>query len=335
MEGSSSVLIIGTIIVIILTSFYLFTKGPKEPIVFDDLNNLAGDDDTDPWMDEKEDTIQHTKPTTVWDNGTARPPAEQENLKNVSSVKQDPPNTGKGEPAATATAPATATNGSSGGADEKPFKSSYYYAHNQLKKSGGYKDGLKAEDYQMNAPKLLSKGGNAKNPKDLASAGKETESSGGALKKKIPKLNSISINRFLWDDDGGEEGIAKIYIDTLPDGKKWADTSITKQDVAAKFVHRWNDGLIIQIRSINTDTDTFDRYHLYASTLHGDAIDIKIIVKAKKLIVKLTKKRLYAHEAWAKDNLKVWPSLFGPPRKRPDGTDPINEDLFLLQEEGR
>jgi hypothetical protein len=41
----------------------------------------------------------------------------------------------------------------------KPFGSSYYYAHNNPNATGGYKDGLRMEDFTMNQPRLLSKGG--------------------------------------------------------------------------------------------------------------------------------------------------------------------------------
>jgi len=44
---------------------------------------------------------------------------------------------------------------------KKPFGSSYYYAHNSTKNKGGYSDGLKMEDFTMNGPRLLSKGGNS------------------------------------------------------------------------------------------------------------------------------------------------------------------------------
>ncbi len=43
--------------------------------------------------------------------------------------------------------------------NDKPFGSSYYYAHNNPNAKGGYKDGLKMEDYTMNGPRLLAKGG--------------------------------------------------------------------------------------------------------------------------------------------------------------------------------
>jgi hypothetical protein len=39
------------------------------------------------------------------------------------------------------------------------YNSTYYYAHNKYKRGGGYSDGLEAEDYTMNGPRLLSKNG--------------------------------------------------------------------------------------------------------------------------------------------------------------------------------
>mmetsp|Transcript_6383 Transcript_6383/g.9288 ORF Transcript_6383/g.9288 Transcript_6383/m.9288 type:complete len:445 (-) Transcript_6383:62-1396(-) len=47
----------------------------------------------------------------------------------------------------------------SSSSDKRGFGSSYYYAHNSSGTGGGYKDGLKMEDYTMNQPRLLSKGG--------------------------------------------------------------------------------------------------------------------------------------------------------------------------------
>ena len=62
------------------------------------------------------------------------------------SVKQQPINTG-------------GSNSTNTNKEAKPFESSYYFAHNKHSTGGGYTDGLKASDYVMNGPRLLSKGG--------------------------------------------------------------------------------------------------------------------------------------------------------------------------------
>jgi len=67
-------------------------------------------------------------------------------LRNVFSVKQQPINTG-------------GSNSTNTNKEAKPFESSYYFAHNKHSTGGGYTDGLKASDYVMNGPRLLSKGG--------------------------------------------------------------------------------------------------------------------------------------------------------------------------------
>ena len=169
----------------------------------------------------------------------------------------------------------------------------------------------------MNGPKLLTKGSSME-----TSSHESTTSAQAAT--KLGKGNSTPINRYLWDDDGNENGIARIYIDSLP-GKgsassiSWAEGNITKNDVMSKLVGVWKNGLIVQIQSSDT------RYHLYVPRMYGEVEDMKIIVKPKKLIVKLIKKK-------QKENLKAWPQL---PSKvatgSTDGVDYVNEDLFLKE----
>jgi len=164
----------------------------------------------------------------------------------------------------------------------------------------------------MNGPKLLTKGSS------METSSHESMTSAQAA-TKLGKGNSTPINRYLWDDDGNENGIARIYIDSLP-GKgsassiSWAEGNSTKNDVMSKLVGVWKNGLIVQIQSSDT------RYHLYVPRMYGEVEDMKIIVKPKKLIVKLIKKK-------QKENLKAWPQL---PSKvatgSTDGVDYVNED---------
>jgi hypothetical protein len=294
-EPQNAIIIGGTILVIIASTliFWSYNNKPKEPIGLDDLllnvqdtwNSGEERDNRDKDVIEKKDEIQ---------------------LKNVFEVKQPPPNVGNPQ-------------ASSKGGTEKPFKSSYYYAHNQLKKTGGYTDGLKAEDYVMNGPKLLSK------KLSVETTSKVTTAAQAATKTGIG--NSIPINRYLWDDDGNASGIAKIYIETLP-GKtpiSFTDANISKENVMSKLVGVSNNGLILQIRRRGQD-EKDSRYHLYVAQMFGDVEEVKIIVKAKKLIVKLIKKK-------SKENLKAWSQLPSKAIKSSstDGVDYVNEDLFLEQ----
>ena len=185
----------------------------------------------------------------------------------------------------------------------------------------------------MNGPKLLAKGGksvvddgNESNSpvSEEKSASDETKAEASTtpavMRPATTSLGSIAINRYLWDDDGNKDGVAKIYITSLP-GKSttsptvnWEDGSISKSDVASKLIGESNIGLIVQIRA-----DTA-RYHLYVPRLYGEVKEIKTIVKSKKLIVKLTKKSTV--------DMKMWPQLHS--KVKPSTTeDYVNQDLFL------
>lgn len=98
-----------------------------------------------------------------------------------------------------------------------------------------------------------------------------------------------------------------------------------KDDVIAKLVGDSKDAMIIQIRR-NEVGQQETRYHLYVPKMYGEVEDVKTNVKAKKLIVKLTKKK-------GNGNLKSWPQL---PSKKSvsassNGVDYVNEDLFLQE----
>jgi len=312
--SSETAAIIGAVLVIVASTLLFFVSKTKQNAGSVLLDDLLLDTNEIQWDDDKDSTQTATPAPKdlikkeAEDNCDSSSPQKEDNseeepkLKNVFDVKQNPPNVGKAQDAKGV---------------EKPFKSSYYYAHNQHRKTGGYKDGLKAEDYVMNGPKLLTKGSSME-----TSTHEITTSAQAAT--KLGKGNSTPINRYLWDDDGNENGIAKIYVDSLP-GKgsassiSWAEGNITKNDVMSKLVGVWKNGLIVQIRSSDT------RYHLHVPRMYGEVEDVKIIVKHKKMIVKLTKKK-------QKENLKSWPQL---PSKvatgSTDGADYVNEDLFLQE----
>ncbi len=286
--GSQNVMIGVTILVTIASTllFLGFKKKSKGSIDMEDLINDSKETwDTGEWTDNS--------------NGGALEEKNESKLRNVFDVKQPPPNVG-----------ATKVNNGT----EKPFKSSYYYAHNHLKKTGGYTDGLKAEDYVMNGPKLLNK-----------SSSVETTSSVNRTSTKKNVGSSIPINRYLWDDEGNSNGIAKIYIGTLPGNPtlSFGEANISKDDVIVKLVGDSKNSMILQIRR-KMEGEKYARYHLYIARLFGEVEEVKTIVKAKKLIVKFIKKK-------TSGNLKVWPQLSSKAIKSgtSDGVDYANEDLFL------
>jgi len=304
---SQTAIAVGLVAIAVSTYVVLVVKKSSEtPVAFDDLLHSSGS-----WSTGGESKSEVSNNTTSVDD------TNSSELKNVFDVPQPLPKVGNG-------------GEEKNGEKEKPFKSSYYYAHNQLKKTGGYTDGLKAHDYQMNGPRLLSKGGNrvadSGNIKGKCDEERKTndETSNSSAKPQAPKasLNSIPLNRYLWDDDGNEQGVAKVHITHLP-GKSptlpstnWGDAGVSKGDVASKLIGLHKNGLIVQIRAASV------RYHLYIPRMYGEVEDVKLIVKAKKLIVKLTKKEKGSN---------VWPQL--PSKAKNSNIDPIdyiNDDLLIL-----
>ncbi|KAI2512399.1 hypothetical protein MHU86_2061 [Fragilaria crotonensis] len=105
--------------------------------------------------------------------------------------------------------------------DGKPFGSSYYYAHNSLRKTGGYTDGLRMEDFQMETPRLLSKGGLNLRAGTQASvvSGSETRV---ASSTRVVASSYVPITKYQWDDPGDQRPWAPsvlINLMTLCHGK--------------------------------------------------------------------------------------------------------------------
>ncbi|KAL7512754.1 hypothetical protein ACHAXN_009850 [Cyclotella atomus] len=217
-------------------------------------------------------------------NEASKPKVSEEGtLRNVFSVKQKPPVTG---------------GGNKKDSIDRPFGSSYYYAHNNANSKGGYADGLRAEDYVMNGPKLLSKGGVRVDDErdELSNEARELDDTADVTssdqRKKWAKIISASkqITRYLWDDDG-EGDIAKIHIDCLPktstETMTWQEASISKDGVEVNLIGQDNDGLTIRIVS-----EDEKKYHLHIPKMYGSADSVKAIVKRHKLIVKITKRKI-------------------------------------------
>lgn len=192
---------------------------------------------------------------------------------------------------------------------DKPFGSSYYYAHNNPNTTGGYKDGLKMEDYVMNGPRLLSKGGKTVESESNLTGENvdETEPTESPIveePKALPPVRPIrTITKYLWDDPGNTNGIATIRIDTLPDkhGKPvdWKDIEI--KYVSAELA---GEGMLLKVESEECN------YQLKIAKLYGDASEVKAVAKAKRLLVKITKKKNAVLAKRKESNLDAWPQPY-------------------------
>mmetsp|Transcript_6782 Transcript_6782/g.15377 ORF Transcript_6782/g.15377 Transcript_6782/m.15377 type:complete len:335 (-) Transcript_6782:195-1199(-) len=197
---------------------------------------------------------------------------------------------------------------------EKPFGSKYYYAHNDSNTTGGYKDGLKMEDYRMNGPRLLSVNGLAvsgnddeenNNSGDEEGASIPEKKNTGATKKRItardPNLKKIT--KYLWDDPGNGNGIATIRVDVLPGDRlgefiDWNDVEI--KDVVATLP---GEGLLTKI---TVGENEIPSYQLKIDKLYGDAAKVKVIIKSKRLLIKIYKKK-HGYLSKNDNNLDAWP----------------------------
>jgi len=186
---------------------------------------------------------------------------------------------------------------------DKPFGSSYYYAHNNPNATGGYKDGLRMEDYTMNQPRLLSKGGvtaseqSEPSPSEVDDA---TATSPASNKRVTVVPVAKRISKFLWDDPGDSNGIATIRIDILPGSTltetiSWRQANIT--DISAALVDD-KKGLLIELEGADGT-----RYRLQIPKLYGDVDEVRRVAKPNRLLVRVYKKKSWMN----KKNLQSWP----------------------------
>jgi hypothetical protein len=202
---------------------------------------------------------------------------------------------------------------------EKPFGSSYYYAHNDPNRTGGYKDGLRMEDYRMNGPRLLKKNGVA-----VADDGQEalnadddvidqestptvSSTPRGTTTITPAKSSAIPITKYLWDDPGDiVKGIATVHIEVLPTSARkdtymdWKEVASSVVDVSAEILNK-NAGLLVQFTATLDENSPPLTYELRIPRLYGEIRAVKSIQKEKRLLIKLTKER-------HKNNLGAWPS---------------------------
>lgn len=233
----------------------------------------------------------------------SEPTNDNKKLKNVFSVKQKPPVSANGRPSTKA-------------CSDRPFESSYYFAHNKHSGGGGYKDGLKASDYVMNKPRLLSKGGvqvvettvNSAEDESVAEDKSSASSEDVSEARQTPKmLASTPLTRYLWDDDG-EGNIAKIHIDSLPISSTktihWEDASIS--NVEARLIGENNEGLYVGI-TFNYQGSSPRRCHLHCSRMYGSAEEVKVMVKKRKLLLKIKKKpKQLSNRHSSNNNAGLW-----------------------------
>jgi hypothetical protein len=198
---------------------------------------------------------------------------------------------------------------------KKPFGSSYYYAHNSSKTTGGYKDGLRMEDFTMNGPRLLSR--NGESVEDDGENVSMTSLCDSPATSSIEPLTSdcirgpaeksrrtVQITRFLWDDPGdATKGIGTIRIDELPNSAKiaeflpWKEASACIVKTTAMLINE-NEGVQVKLET----SDEVD-YVLRIPKLYGAVTQVEAVPKTKRLLVKLTKKKSLLD----KSNLKAWP----------------------------
>ena len=303
------------------------TRGGRS---IDQSSQAAAADDTAETQDSQGETSGSTEEqserTTELLGPIAAPTSS--GLRNVFSVKQDP-------------IIHNSDTKSDGAKLAKPFSSSYYFAHNTHSIGGGYKDGLKASDYQMGTPRLLSKGGVAVVDKEQDEESDTVNSNDGSdgSDKPAPQTRRIptrQISKYLWDDG---ESVAKIHIESLPKSSteciSWEKANINRNMVHANLVGEGNSGLSL---SITTDEA---RYTLIAPQMYGSADKVSFVVKKHKLLVKIAKaktlKRQTTSGLWAKlgfasnENEFVsvpWPRLTSSSAGGVSGSVDIDEKLF-------
>lgn len=210
------------------------------------------------------------------------------------------------------------TKNCSNPSESKPFSSSYYYAHNNSK--GGYVDGLKMEDYTMNGPRLLSKGGkpilreesiSTTTNEDLNNNDRSSDkrmSSDVTTSTTTSAVRSLAINRYLWDDPGDSSGMASLRIESLPDPSNsqlhvpWKNVHAIIKTIDAKLLGEKSLLVLVQ-------TDSVD-YRLEIKKLFGSVASVKTVVKPKRLIIQIQKLKppfsMFSFFSTC-DNLKPWP----------------------------
>lgn len=181
--------------------------------------------------------------------------------------------------------------------DGKPFGSSYYYAHNSLRKTGGYTDGLRMEDFQMETPRLLSKGGLNLRAGPQASVVSGSESR-VASSTRIVASSYVPITKYQWDDPGDQKGMGTIRIDQLDDALSWKDAKV--QDVKLKLQDQSSLSVTVLVENGRT-------YQLHIPKLYGRVQEVKKVSKEARLLIRLYKCK---SDPSGNVDLKSWPTPY-------------------------
>jgi hypothetical protein len=195
---------------------------------------------------------------------------------------------------------------------DKPFGSKYYYAHNNPSSAGGYKDGLRMEDYTMNGPRLLARNGVAFPGNDTCAAASDISSpvresiDGGVRSRKKATRRIVPVSHYLWDDPG--KGTGTIRVDHLPHPSKpgekrsWKESGIAS--VRACLVAD-GSGLEVLMESDSSDEAGGGgvEYRLVIPSLYGPVTSVSTVTKPTRLLVKLEKRTTLLD----KSNAKPWP----------------------------
>jgi hypothetical protein len=169
------------------------------------------------------------------------------------------------------------------------------------------------EDFKMNGPRLLSKGGQRVEEEESEQPTPEIEKSGDAkgMQSELSseqstspqgQVSTIAISKYLWEDPGDWEGIGTIRIDKLPGqgGSSqmldWKDAPV--KDVSVELV---GFGLLVKI-----STDRVN-YQLKINKLYGNAFKVEALRKTKRLLIKIHKKKSGVVALLDKSNLDAWP----------------------------
>ena len=172
----------------------------------------------------------------------------------------------------------------------------YYYGHQA---TGGYKDGLKQEDFQMNGPRRLD---GVQLSKDKGGEGSKKEGKRGEMSRPAynggdvpmnaaPKYAGITIDKYSFEDCGA---LVKLYIRSLPGYENFADGGFKKGDASVYWDDR--ESLVLLLKR---GDGTGETYSLYIKRLFGVVNDVQVVVKGKYLLVKIVKA----------DDKREWTSL--------------------------
>lgn len=201
----------------------------------------------------------------------------------------------------------TQTNAASN-AKKQFHNSTYYYSHNKFTSGGGYTDGLAAEDYTMNQPRLLSKNGvsflpNKLNAEALTSTmGMDNVALSNTKERTNVELNSASrqphrvihITKYLWDDS---EAVSIIRIEVLPsiisqENITWSQANIPISNIQIRLIEK--KGLTLCLKyPLHGHGTTEIHYLLHLPNLYGKIDSASIVSKSRRLLVKLVKAEGY------------------------------------------